>query len=246
MPYWSSEKLFEMQTNRNIIQPFQPKRVKHGAYELSLGNEVYVTSHPDGTKQQLTEHEQVKIPPGQFALLITKESVCIPTNTLGFISIKAGVKFRGLVNVSGFHLDPGFEGHIKFSVYNAGSQDIILASGEPLFLMWIADLDRTTEDKYNGAHANQEHITPEDIMRIHGEVASPGELNTRLKEIERAFAISKAVVIGVIITAVGAYIKIHLEKSSIQSPSSSTGIHNAQQQPLSSAELKAKPKVNNK
>ena len=63
----------------------------------------------------------------------TREEVRIPSNVLAFISIKASVKFDGLVNISGFHVDPGFHGRLKFSVYNAGSQPIFLQIGQPAF-----------------------------------------------------------------------------------------------------------------
>ena len=69
---------------------------------------------------------QLVIPPGQFGLLITEEVVQVPMDAIAFISIKAGIKFRGLVNVSGFHADPGFSGKLKFAVYNAGSQRLVL------------------------------------------------------------------------------------------------------------------------
>jgi hypothetical protein len=39
-------------------------------------------------------------PPGQFALLLSSEKIRIPPDTIGFISIKARIKFRGMVNIS--------------------------------------------------------------------------------------------------------------------------------------------------
>jgi dCTP deaminase len=61
----------------------------------------------------------------------------------------------GLVNVSGFHVDPGFRGRLKFSVYNAGSESIILGVGERLFPIWFYELPEENEDEYVGRH--QEH-----------------------------------------------------------------------------------------
>ena len=50
------------------------------------------------------------IPPGQFAFLLTAETVTMPDNAIAFISIKARLKFNGLINISGFHVDPGYRG----------------------------------------------------------------------------------------------------------------------------------------
>jgi len=67
--------------------------------------------------------EQFVIPPGQFAYLLTEEVVRIPSSAMGFISLKFGVKGPGLINVSGFHVDPGYWGRLVFSVYNAGPSE---------------------------------------------------------------------------------------------------------------------------
>jgi len=175
MAFWSSETFQQQGELQSVVSPFSSGRISRGAYELSLGKEAYSTSSKDGTKTILKEGEQFVIPPGQFAMLLTEEVVKIPNNAIGLISIKAGIKFRGLVNVSGFHVDPGFAGRLKFSVYNAGSKNIILTSGTPVFLLWLNKLDASTGDLYPSSKVNSE-ITAEDVMNIQGEVASPGEL----------------------------------------------------------------------
>lgn len=185
MAFWSSETLKRQIVAERIIEPYVASNVKHGAYELGLGSSVFTTS--EGQKRSLTAEDQVAILPGQFALLITEERIRVPTNAIAFISIKAGIKFRGLVNVSGFHVDPGFKGRLKFSVFNAGSKNIVLDRAQRVFLIWFARLDLTTSDTYNGDHLNQDDITSDDVMKIQGDVASPAALKTRLDEVERMY-----------------------------------------------------------
>jgi dCTP deaminase len=189
MSFWTSEKLIQKQTleelagGEPLIKPFFENRVKHGAYELSMGAEAFLTSEPTGAKQNLMDNEQVVIPPGQFGLLLTHESVAIPTNAIAFISIKFSFKQRGLINVSGFHVDPGFKGQLKFAVYNAGSGNIVLTRGEPVFMIWFSDMSAPTLNVYDGKHARQQGISSEDVMHIQGEVASPGELKKQIEEL---------------------------------------------------------------
>ena len=187
MAFWTSEKLKHKASQQTLITPYDESRVKHGAYELSLGNEAFITSDDTQKKQVLQDGEQLLIPPGQLALLITKEEVRIPPDTIGFISIKAGIKFSGLVNVSGFHVDPGFSGKLKFSVYNAGSRNTVLSSGQKVFLLWLSELNGTTSDIYEGEHSNQREITSQDVMKIQGEVHSPAALDKRLTDLESSF-----------------------------------------------------------
>jgi dCTP deaminase len=201
MAFWSSEKLKKVLAQGTLVVPFDNSAVKHGAYELSLGPEAFLTSDDNKKKIILEDNQQLVIPPGQFGLLLTEEKVTIPNDAIGFISIKAGIKFRGLVNVSGFHVDPGFPGRLKFSVYNAGSQNIILERKQRVFLLWLSDLDQPTSDVYAGANANQSGISPDDVMRMQGEIASPGQLRKEIEAVEHQV---KALhwMLGVLVAAV--------------------------------------------
>ncbi len=190
MAFLGTEKLKELIKTKKVIEPQpDPSRVVCGAYELSLGNEVFSTDSKDRKKQFLTQpKEQVTINPGQFALLLTEEVVNIPNNKIAFISIKAGIKLRGLVNVSGFHVDPGFKGNLVFSVYNAGSSPISLLKGEPCFLIWFSDLElskdeETSYDKESHDHKGQSTIPGKYIDSLMaGELASPNVLSKRIDD----------------------------------------------------------------
>jgi dCTP deaminase len=203
MSFWSSEKLKSELGKQFIITPYNdPSRVKHGAYELSLGGEYFTTADNSKIKVMIQDSEQISIAPGQFALLITQERIRIPDDAMGFISIKAGIKFKGLINVSGFHVDPGFHGRLKFAVYNAGSQHIKLTQGKPIFLIWFTDLDQKTVDIYNGRHANGEGICSNDVMNIAGNIASPAQLHKRLTSLELKLNILTPILISIVVGVV--------------------------------------------
>ena len=171
---------------RRTIRPFRDANLRHGAYELRLGAEVVSTASgevtvlaPPPDDAQLGGH--VDILPGQLAMLMTEESVHIPSTHLALISIRAGAKFAGLVNVSGFHVDPGFEGRLKFTVYNAGSLPVPLRRGQKLFMIWLAKFDSEVSDPYSGNHDGQAQIEPKDIRHFKGELASPAALAARIQ-----------------------------------------------------------------
>lgn len=184
MPFWSGEKLVE-QASSCILGNYDINNIDCAAYTLHVGPEVFVT--PDHyepnpsqtTKRSLEEKEAFNIPSGQFAFLITEELVSIPDRNIAFISMKASTKFKGLVNVSGFHVDPGYKGRLVFSVFNAGPIPIKLQRGMPLFLMWIADLDRQTKKQKNHAPINE--LDLKIITPIHGPVFSPQAITESIK-----------------------------------------------------------------
>ncbi len=179
MAFIGSIKLKELLKEKGIIYPFKEDRIKNGAYELSLGEEVFLTDGKPLAVKKLKESEKVSIQPGQFALLLTEETVKIPEDKIAFISIKAGIKFQGLVNVSGFHVDPGFEGKLLFSVYNAGPSKIILSRGKEYFPIWFAEI--TATDDYSGSHDKQKCIPDAPVSALsQGKLASPNVLSSRI------------------------------------------------------------------
>lgn len=129
----------------------------------------------------------------------------VPADALGLISVRFRLKQRGLVNVSGFHVDPGYSGHLLFSVFNAGPRPVVIARGEPAFLLWFASFDEVTrqDDLYKGPPRNG--ITSEDVMQLQGAIATPQALALRVEELERwrsRVAKGGAVVLGGLVTGV--------------------------------------------
>lgn len=184
MAFWSSQKV-EDNLSRLTDDP-ETAMVDCNALTLRIGREIYITpgleqvaplSH---TKKLLDHDEPIAIPPGQFAFLLTEETITIPPEVMGFISVRARYKLKGLVNVSGFHVDPGWTGPLIFTVFNAGPATIHLQRGLPIFLMWIADLDEESlKRKMNPA---QPGIPPEVISNITGVVDSIYALEKRVQE----------------------------------------------------------------
>jgi dCTP deaminase len=187
MAFWSTEKLLLRQQKENLIDPFAEQFAKHGAYELSLGPEIIISTDPNATKQKLEAGEQFGIPPGQFALLLTEEIVNIPKTAIGFISVRFTIKRQGLINVSGFHVDPGYKGRLKFAVYNAGSKTIPLARGDRVFMIWFSDLSDATNDLYKSDTLAVNQITSQDAGYLQGEVSSPAALKKQLDDIKNDF-----------------------------------------------------------
>lgn len=149
MSFWSSQTLKQRLPQLIIpIGSFNDNFVDQASYTLRIGQEIFITkdhntTNSQHTKRTLAINESFVIPAGQFAFLLTEETVKVPDDAIAFISIKAGFKHKGLVNISGFHVDPGFEGKLLFSVYNAGPTPIHLTHNQPFFLIWYANLDQS-------------------------------------------------------------------------------------------------------
>ena len=212
MAFWSGDKLLKEVPLRGIIEPYDPEKIDCSAYTLTLGPEFFVspdyTTPPRGSvtkhlappstislggaQRQIPGGDMV-IPSGQFALLLTEEFVRIPADAMGFISLKFGVKGPGLINVSGFHVDPGYEGRLIFSVYNAGPESSHLQRGQDVFLLWLADLDQESSKDFVKSPPRDPRVSiPMDLIsRADAPIHSLKQLSERIEELDREVSLLK-------------------------------------------------------
>jgi dCTP deaminase len=188
--FWSGETLLARLPK--LIPSFNKKNIDCASYTLHIGERKYVSPTDRSidaetrTIDRLDPDQAFTVPPGQFAFLETAEEVSVPSDALGLISIKATIKFRGLVNVSGFHVDPGFKGRLVFSVFNAGPATIHLKRGEPCFLIWYAQLD--TKSEFIRRSYDDTGLQPRHINNISGQLQSIDSLLDEMRELRENVA----------------------------------------------------------
>lgn len=190
MAFWSGKKLERRMPS--LVSDFSQHRIDCAAYTLRMGRQYYLTaSETDADTNRpraLDVGDSIAIPSGQFAVLLTEESVTVPAGVIAFISMKAGLKARGLVNVSGFHVDPGYSAPLRFSVFNAGPTTICIKQGEEVFLIWYADLDQNDEEYTKKESHNRNYakgITSTDVSSLTGAVKTISVLSQKVGDLEK-------------------------------------------------------------
>jgi len=172
------------------------------AYDLRLGEDVFISSEVLPKKLGETDGT-VSISPGEFALLTTYEHVDIPLDLMGFIGVRFRYKLYGLINVSGFHVDPGFSGRLIFSVYNAGPNDIILRFKEPIFMIFFARLSESVDEGYKGAFKKQATLPIETLIGLRGASVSLTRIAHRIDSLESSVKIYGAILLGLFVALFG-------------------------------------------
>jgi len=219
--FWSGEKLIEALETLQLVEPYDPDNVDCSAYTLTMGPEYFISpdhsAHVSEIKkrrlrsfepfvlgQRANPGEEFVIPPGQFAYLLTEEVVKIPASAMGFISLKFGVKGPGLINVSGFHVDPGYWGRLVFSVYNAGPSEARLQRYQQVFLLWVADLDRVSDRKKSYSGAQNLAISDAMVSKADRPVHSMQQLSEAIEKLTQQVELMKATgyVVGIILPAI--------------------------------------------
>lgn len=187
MSFWSHQTL--LANLAQIVHSGERPKVDANSIELTLGSKVYISpswhekSPLKKTIHQYENDDCFTIPPGQFGFLQTAQNISIPPTVMGFISLKSSKKMLGLVNVSGFHVDPGWNGPLTFAVFNAGPSPVHLKVGMELFLLWIADLDQETT-KPRTKIFSKDHFL-DTVNGVSGSVKSGYDLQAKLEQLDR-------------------------------------------------------------
>lgn len=184
---------------------FDEKCYNGWEYDLRLGDEFYTTTE-DMPIILKDDKPYAIIRPGDFALLITKEFLIMPMDVMAFISIKFSYKQKGLINISGFHVDPGYKGKIIFSVYNAGPNDIILRKNDPVFMIFFMELDKELTGKKPSINSYNS-LPVQMISSIRGKSVSLATNAERIDRLEHYVKFYGAIAFSIIILLLGAIVK---------------------------------------
>lgn len=186
-------------TQRYLINASTELTFNGWSWHLTLGDEVYISS--EELPRRLKKREPVTIKSGDFGLLITEEEICLPRNVMAFISMRFAYKKKGLINVSGFHVDPGYDGKLIFSVYNAGPNDVVLKRGDEVFMIFFEEMMGYCDEKRPKA---KEDIPSDVISEIRGVSTSLANNAARIDKLDFYFKITLSTVIALFTIVVGA------------------------------------------
>jgi len=195
------EKKLKSQNNELpiLFNSIDIKGFQSANYDLRLGNEFFVSR--EKYPKRLTEIDPyIVIEPGDFAILTTHEYIYVPIDLLGLISLRNRYKKSGLINISGFHVDPGYCGKLMFSVYNAGPEKVLLKYKEPVFMIMYDKLEEPALKGYE--KEGFENITVDLVSGLIGHSVSPVRLKARIDSLEMQLRILMAIGIAVVVAKI--------------------------------------------
>ncbi len=183
------KKLFPIMLDSLDIGKVRPANI-----DLRLGDQYFVSreKHP----KKLEKGSFLVIEPGDFAILTTYEYMYVPEDLLGLISLRYKYKKSGLINISGFHVDPGYVGRLLFSVYNSGPKSVVLTYKEPVFMIMY---DELKESVFKGYGEGYENITVDVVSELIGYSISPIHLEKRIKSLEAQTKLLYGLLAGILI-----------------------------------------------
>lgn len=93
------------------------------SYDISVGALGMLGG--DGREIDLTK-ESLELGPGAYGGIISHEKLLLPPKIHARIGSKRAMSYDGVILLTGSVVDPGYEGHLLFGLYNASQRRVII------------------------------------------------------------------------------------------------------------------------
>ncbi|MBL7134812.1 MAG: dCTP deaminase [Phycisphaerae bacterium] len=180
-----------IQSGQIGIDPFAADNLQGASYDLAIGGEALVTSKDEKILLEPRSNTMLHLNPGDFALVLTKEYVKMPLDIAGVIGMRSALARKGLMLLAGMQIDPGFEGHLRFGLYNASPRRISLDYDDGLCMVEFHKLSGPVDRPQTPIPELREGKIPEsDRHFLHSlETTSLSELATNMKTLAQSVAL---------------------------------------------------------
>ena len=135
-----------------IVDEFDKAFVKQACYELRASSIFYEVQSPAENKRIVLEAGSgYLLRPHSYVVSIVRERIRLPANVLGRILVKGRLFSIGILPINTY-ADPGFEGRLGITLYNASHRYIFLEPGEPIAKIEFSVLPKPVNRPYSGQH----------------------------------------------------------------------------------------------
>ncbi len=135
-----AEILYSVKNGMLIVEStFDESCLQATSYDIRAGNKGIVGGQ--GNVIDLTK-ESLVIDPGSYAGIISLEKIALPKKVVAQIGAKRKSSYEGLILLTGSIIDPGYEGHLLFGLYNASTNKVVIAHRRKICTIVFFELDK--------------------------------------------------------------------------------------------------------
>lgn len=164
--------------NKLVVRPLFDDAIRENGVGLRIGGEYAVYTHSgivvnpcklndsemrrlfrtvSALSEELSNEDEIPIPPKSFVLLTTYEYVKLPDDVVGLVNLRSTLARLGLIILPTI-IDAGFEGNVTIEAVNASSNTIVLKK----FMRFLHVVFARTEGAvpYEGEYKGQTGVRP--------------------------------------------------------------------------------------
>jgi dCTP deaminase len=108
---------------------FQQASLEASSYDVRVGNKGIVGG--EGVEIDLKK-ATMELEPGAYGGVISLERFQLPSNICARIGSKRALSYDGVILLTGSMVDPGYDGHLLFGLYNASQRRVLVRTGRKI------------------------------------------------------------------------------------------------------------------
>lgn len=139
---------------------------------------------------------------GQTAIVVTQESIHLPSSYAGFGFPPSHISSRALLMTNPGHIDPGYNGQLQFTVINMGREDYVLRKKDLIVTLLIFNLGESAiaaDYAARNANAAAKKIAQTDIDVLSADFVDVEKRATQVARKTLGFATLIATILAVIL-----------------------------------------------
>ncbi len=125
------------------IKPFRPQNLQAAAIALTLSGSIVV----GGKTIDIARKNGFALEPGRALSASTAEAIALPRDYLGRLGAVERLASRGIIAAHAFQIEPGFNGRLKFNLFNTGISPVALRAHEPVIALELVRLSAAPEGR---------------------------------------------------------------------------------------------------
>lgn len=173
-------------------------KIQPASLDLTIGRILLPIEDKD---DKVREAPSVSLGQGETVVVETHEYLSMPRTVAAIGFPPAAVSRNGLLMTNPGHIDPGFQGRLKFTVINLGRQPIELASGHPICTLLVFAIP-TPDYAYDQLDTTEKPTSPSDaglLGRLSRDLLNFGDriTETAASEVRKA-QISIPIITGIV------------------------------------------------
>lgn len=161
--------------NGMLVKGATEGNVKGASYDLRLGDEYYYGGE---IKKIEEESFRLTIEPYDYAIVSSKEEICLPKDVVAHFGLTVGLFCQGIILSNGQQVDPGFRGTLFCLLFNTSNRPVTIKRNEHYATIEFVKMNQFAS-KYKGKYQEKR-----DIIDVIPGNAVQGAINELKKEIE--------------------------------------------------------------
>jgi dCTP deaminase len=108
---------------------FHATSLEPSSYDIRVGRKGIIGGQ--GVELDLSQ-SPMELEPGAYGGVVSYERLHLPSNVCARIGSKRALSYDGVILLTGSLVDPGYEGHLLFGLYNASQRRVLIRSGRKI------------------------------------------------------------------------------------------------------------------